>query len=99
MTKNPYINALIAALYIVVVANMMFFGEKLVAVEETILIPIAVLSLFVFSAAFMGTAFFLQPAQMYLAGMKKEAVSLFVKTLATFAVITVAFFAVMVLFM
>jgi len=36
----------------------------------------------------MGYLFFLQPVQMFLEGQKVEAVELFTKTLAAFAVIT-----------
>lgn len=52
--------------------SVMNFARK-TDVDETILIPIAVLSLFTLSAAIIGYLFLFQPAQMYLDGKKKEA--------------------------
>jgi hypothetical protein len=89
MTKNPYLNALLAALYIVFIVVLITYGPVLARQKpDTVLAPIAVLSLFVFSAAFMGYVFFFQPILMYIEGHKREAVKLFTKTLAIFAVIT-----------
>jgi hypothetical protein len=51
---------------------------------------IAFISLVTLSVAMMGYFFAFKPLQMYLDGDKKQAVSFFIKTLATFAVITVA---------
>lgn len=89
MTKNPYLNALVAGLYIVFIVILITYGPILVRQKpDTILAPIALLSLLVLSAAFMGYVFFLQPVLMYLEGQKREAVKFFMKTLAIFAVIT-----------
>src|SRR3989344_1023765 len=89
MTKNPYLNALTAGLYIVFVVLLISYGPTFVRDKpDTIFAPMAMLSLLVFSAAFMGYIFFLQPVQMYMEGQKREAVELFTKTLGAFAVIT-----------
>jgi len=89
MTKNPYLNALTAGLYIVFVVLLISYGPTLVRDKpDTIMAPMAMLSLLVFSAAFMGYTFFFQPVIMYVEGQRREAVELFTKTLATFAVIT-----------
>jgi len=89
MTKNPYVNALIAAAYIVFVVLLMSYGPTFVRDKpDTIMAPMAMLSLLVFSVAFMGYAFFLHPMQLYMEGEKREAVELFTKTLMTFAAIT-----------
>ena len=89
MTKNPYWNALIAAVYIVFVVLLVNYGPALVRGKpDTILAPIAMLSLLVFSVAFMGYTFIFQPVLMYMDGAKREAVTLFTKTLLTFSVIT-----------
>ncbi len=53
--------------------------------EDNIFMPIAALSLFVFSASSMGYLFLYQPLQLFLDGEKKKSVDLFLKTLATFA--------------
>ncbi len=89
MTKNPFVNAFAAVLYIALVASVMFWGPKENGPEDTVLIPIALISLFTLSAAMMGYIFLFQPLQLYLDGAKKEAISLFLRTLAVFAGITV----------
>jgi hypothetical protein len=90
MTKNPYLNALAAALYIIGIVLIIQYGIAASGNrEETIAIPIAMLSLFTLSAAMMGYIFLLQPIKMYLDGEKKEAVNLFLKTVVVFAGITV----------
>ena len=95
MTQNPLYNAILAAGYIVLIVHVIFFGGQFAqGGEETILIPIAMLSLFVLSAAMMGYTFFFHPVQMYLDGHKKEAVNLFVKTIGYFAGITVLLLAI-----
>jgi hypothetical protein len=88
MTKNHFVNALSAILYIAVVASVMYYGPKWTSPEETVVGPVAFLSLFVLSAAVTGTLFFLQPIQLYLDGEKKQAVNLSLSTLAVFGVIT-----------
>ena len=90
MTKNPVVNALAGLLYIALVALLMFYGiaDKF---DNTILIPIAMLSLFVFSAATMAYIFLFTPLQLFLEGQKKESVNLFLKTLVAFAVAAALF--------
>ncbi len=95
MTKNPIINSLAAILYITAIGFMMYYANHYVgpAPEPSVLMPIAFLSLFTFSAAIMGYLFLSQPVQIYLDGKKKEAVNFFLKTLVSFGVITfIAFF-------
>lgn len=88
MTKNPILNALAAVIYIVIIASVMFFGIEHSEPNNSVIVPIAVLSLFSLSAAAMGYIFLFHPVQLYLDGKKKAAVDLFTKTLLTFAVIT-----------
>jgi len=89
MTKNPYLNALCAAAYIVFVVLVITYGPIFVRQKpDTILAPMAVLSLLVLSVVFMGYVFFFQPVLMYLDGQKRESVEFFTKTLGTFALIT-----------
>lgn len=93
MTKNPFLNALAAALYITLVALVMNFASRHSSSNNSILIPIAIVSLFTLSAAIMGYIFGYQPLTMYLDGKKKPAVNLFLHTVAVFAGITVVVFA------
>lgn len=99
MTKNPIINAIAAEIYIAIVASVMFYGPKIAGLADTpdtIIMPIAMISLFTLSAAMMGYIFLSQPLQLYLANEKGAAVNLFVKTLMTFAIITIIIFGLMV---
>lgn len=89
MNKSPVTNAFIAALYIVVVATTMFYGSNYAPKEDTVLMPIAMLSLFTLSASVMGYLFVGTPLRLYLDGKKKEAVDFFFKTVGSFAVLTV----------
>ncbi|MDO8518128.1 MAG: hypothetical protein Q7S26_02460 [bacterium] len=86
MTKNPIINALAGLLYIVFVVSLLYYAPKSVDKIKSIFIPIAMLSLFVFSAASMGYLFLYQPLQLFLEGEKKKSVDLFLKTLTAFAI-------------
>jgi hypothetical protein len=95
MTKNPIINALGAFAYIVIVASAMFYGSNYAGQsEESLIAPIAMISLFTLSAAVMGYLFLSQPLQLYLDDKKKEGVNLFVRTLAIFAGLTILILAV-----
>lgn len=82
-------NAALALVYIVIVVSIMMYLGKATAGHDTFITPILALSLFTLSAAVMGYLFLGQPIQMYLDGKKKPAVAFFMKTLATFAVITI----------
>ena len=98
MTKNPILNALAAGGYIVMVALVMNFATKNLPREDTLLAPIAAVSLFTLSAAVMGYVFLSQPLQMIVGGKKKQGVDLFIKTVASFGVITAVIFISIILF-
>lgn len=89
MSKNPIINGLSASAYIVLVALVMYFGTKTMPRSDSFLAPVAIISLFTLSAAVMGFIFCYQPAQLYFDDKKKQAVNLFLQTVAVFGVITV----------
>lgn len=88
VTRNPAVNALAALVYISLVASVMFYGFEHDGPGKSLIIPIAVLSLFTLSAAVMGFIFGSQPLQLYLDGKKKEGVKLFLQTVVLFAGIT-----------
>lgn len=85
MTKNPLVNALAGLLYIAGVVSIIFYAPHVVIVEESIFVPIAMLSLFVFSASTMSYLFLYEPLCLLLDGKRKEAVVLFFQTLGVFA--------------
>ena len=92
MIKSPILNAFLATIYIVVVASIMKYGSDLPGPKDTILAPIAFISLFTLSAAVMGYLFVYQPLCFYLDGEKKKAVNFFLKTVGVFAVVTILMF-------
>lgn len=93
MTKNPFINAFCALAYIVLIGVVMnYLTHTQNHKPDTFIAPVAILSLFTLSAGLMGYLFLYQPVQLYLDGKKKEATSLFVKTLLIFAAITAVIF-------
>lgn len=93
MSKNPIVNALAAALYIGVLASVMFYGQPLIDPVDNVLMPITMLSLLTLSAAMMAYIFFYQPVLMYLEGQKTDAIKLGVHTVGAFAAITAIFVA------
>ncbi len=96
MTKNPFVNALAALLYIAIVASVMFYGSRHSnGPDESIIIPIGVLSLFTLSAGVMGYIFVSQPLRLYLDGQKERGIKLFLQTLGFFGVITALILAAM----
>lgn len=89
MTKNPFINALCATIYIIFgVMVMTFVTSPLRNKPDTIFAPIVVLSLLTLTAAVMAYLFFYQPVILLIDGKKKEAVKLFVQTVGIFAAFT-----------
>jgi len=89
ITKNPLINALCASAYIVFgVTIMTFMAQPLKNKPDTFFTPIVFLSLLTLSVAVMAFLFFYQPLMLFIEGKKKDAVSLFVKTVGIFAAIT-----------
>lgn len=98
MTKNPFLNAFLALLYIVAVVLVINYGATHVSdTQPKIVGPIAMLSLFTLSAAVMGYLFVLQPLRLYLDGAKEAGVRLFLQTMGVFAVFTTAILAVLFL--
>lgn len=89
MTKNPFLNALSAAGYILLVVGVMDYISRTSSDKpDTILAPIIVLSMLTLSAAVMAYLFFYQPIRLLTENKKKEAVDFFSKTLGAFAVFT-----------
>ncbi|HVY36155.1 MAG TPA: hypothetical protein VG982_02675 [Candidatus Paceibacterota bacterium] len=88
--KKPLLLALVAAVYIVVIVlaaqNFTFVVPK-----ETIIAPIAMLGLLVFSAAIMGFLFLSEPLRLFMENRQREAVLFFAKTVGCFACFVVLF--------
>lgn len=97
--KNPYLNGAAATGYIGLVSLLFqllqFFGAN--KPDNTVLAPVLALSFLVFSVALMAYLFFYRPVSLLLENKKEEAVTFFLKTLATFGVITIGVFLLVVL--
>ena len=94
--KNALINSVLAIAYIAIVASAIFNGEKLFGPDESIFVPIMMLSLLVFSVAMMGVLIFGRPVMWYLDGAKKEAIKLLFYTLGFILVALVIFLLVII---
>ena len=88
MTNNPFKNALGAFIYICGVVTLINYGSRFGGENESIIAPIAMLSLLVLSVSVMAYMFFLAPIRQYLDGKKEEAIQLLLKTMGSFALIT-----------
>lgn len=97
--KIAFLNALATAAYIILVGAFMYYGGQIkIGRNNAFLAPIALLMLFVFSAALTAFLVFGRPAIWYLDGKKKDALELLFTTLAFFSVITVLAILLLVLF-
>lgn len=93
MTRNPYLNGLAAAVYIVALASLFFALASLMPTDPHPIFAVsAFLSVFVLSAAMMGYFIVLAPLQLFLEGDRQGAVMLFLKTLVAFALIVLVVF-------
>ncbi len=88
IVRTAFKNALATAVYVALVASFLFYAPQAFGPANTVLVPIALLMLFVFSAAFTGLLVFGRPVLWYLEGKKAEALSLLVSTLLIFLIIT-----------
>ena len=80
------------AVYIVLVVSFIFSLRNFPKLEDTIIIPMAMLLLFVCSAAITGFLVFGKPVMLYIDGKKKEAIFLLGYTLGILVLITLIFF-------
>lgn len=100
MITNPFYNAVLASGYIV---GIVYFIFAFVAQpntpdsEQSLLIPIAMLSLFVLSAAVMGYLFLYQPLVLYFENKRAEAAQFFLATVGAFAALTLVLFCILLL--
>ena len=80
MNKNPFLNAILAGLYIVTIVFVMdtiMSSTKEGTGDEMLLIPMTMLSLLVLSTAVMGFLFVLEPLRLFLDGHRQEAITFF----------------------
>ena len=88
---KPFMHAVLAALYIVFIVFTINTLTSLEALHGTLLIPMAMLGLFVLSAAVMAFLFGYKPFQLYFDGQKRESLRFFATTVLIFALFVFAF--------
>ncbi|KKQ24003.1 hypothetical protein A2108_00595 [Candidatus Wolfebacteria bacterium GWA1_42_9] len=74
--KNALVSAVLAVLYIAIIATVLTYGEQLFGKINNVLSGMVFLLMFVFSAALMGIIVLGKPIMWYLDGLKKEALKL-----------------------
>ena len=98
--KRAFLNSVGVVLYVILVVLFIFslqrFSQK---PDNIIIIPIAMLLLFVCSAAITGFLVFGKPVMLYIDGKKKEALSLLIHTIGILVVITIVFFISLIVFL
>ena len=98
--KHAALNALGTALYIALVASLLFYAPHIFGknTKDTVLIPISMLLLFVLSASVTSSLVLGRPILWYLDGKKKDAVSLLVATVGCLFLLTLFAFSVLAMF-
>ncbi|MCE9585895.1 hypothetical protein K8R04_01085 [Candidatus Uhrbacteria bacterium] len=96
--KLAALHVLATALYIVAVVSLLFSMPRSVDQSNSILLPIGMLLLFVFSALFTGSLVLGRPVLWYLDGKKKEAISLLMASIGMLFVVTLLVFSAAILF-
>jgi hypothetical protein len=92
--KKPFLYALGAALYIVIIVCIIQFASTSTLLQSrngTVLIPMVMLAMFVLSAAIMGFLFLSEPLYLLVENKKKEAIAFFGKTVGIFACFVLIF--------
>lgn len=96
--KKPFLHALGAALYIVVIVLVINSTSFLPQKEnETIIAPMVMLSLLVLSVAVMGFLFLSEPIRLLIENRKQEAFAFFGKVIGFFACFVVVFAAILLI--
>ena len=98
MLTQGAINALAAVAYIAAVAGVMSNAENIFGPgPDDIRAPILFLMMFVFSALVMGLLFLGMPVMLFLDGKKKEAITLLTYTAASFFILLIITFLLIVM--
>ena len=96
--KRAAINAVGTAIYVVLIVLFIFSLQIFQKEEDIIIIPMAMLLLFVCSAAITGFLVFGKPIMLYIDGKKREAVSLLGYTIGILALITLISFIILIVY-
>jgi hypothetical protein len=81
LIKQSLLYSLAVVVYVFLVSLLMSNGQRLFGKVDNVISGVAMLLLFVFSAAVTGSLVFGKPILMYLDGAKKEAVKMLIYTI------------------
>lgn len=90
--KQSFINAIGTLVYVSLVALLMNNGEKIFGKAQDYIAPVAILLLFVISAAVTGTLVLGKPVLLFAKGERSEALRLFFATLGWLVLFLVIIF-------
>jgi hypothetical protein len=90
--KRAIIDSFGTTIYIILIASFIFSLQMFSLKKDIIIIPIAMLLLFVCSAAITGFLVFGKPVMLYIDGKKTEAISLLGYTIGILFLITLIAF-------
>lgn len=90
--KRAFIDSIATTVYIILVVSFIFSLQIFAPKKDIIIIPIAMLLLFVCSAAITGFLVFGKPVMLYIDGKKKEAITLLGYTIGILFLITIISF-------
>lgn len=97
LIQRSFLNALGTGLYVVLVALLARNAQNIFGQKDSIIDPIAILMVFVLSAAVTGSLVLGKPVLMYANNQKTEAVKLFLYTIAWLVLLTIIVFIVAVI--
>jgi hypothetical protein len=98
LLRSSLRNALGTAVYVAIVALIIYNAQKIFGTMRNITGPISFLLLFVTSAAITGFLVLGQPVMLYVDNKKKDAIKLFILTVAWLFILTVIALALNLLF-
>ena len=90
--KRAFVDSLGTAVYIMLIVSLISYLQRFSELKDNVIIPIAMLLLFVTSAAITGFLVFGKSAMLYIDGKKREAVSLLGYTIGMLVIITIIAF-------
>lgn len=90
--KRAFVDAIGTTIYIILIVSFIFSLQTFASEKDIIIIPIAMLLLFVCSAAITGFLVFGKPIMLYIDGKKREAILLLSCTIGILFLIMIMFF-------
>lgn len=95
--RRAAVNSIGTLAYIVLVVLLISYMQRFSGEKDNIIIPVAMLLLFVCSAAITGLLVLGKPAMLYMDGKKSDAVRLLVHTIGMLVVMTALAFVFMII--